>query len=333
MTDAPLVALTGISGFTGGALGARLAADGHPVRALVRPGSPFRPTAGGIEIVTGALSDADALARLVAGADTVFHIAAMYRSEGTPEEFRAVNRDATRALLDAAAAAGVRRFVYCSTCGVHGSVARTPADEDAPIDPRDPYQETKLEGEHACRDVAAQSPMDVVVIRPCAIYGPGDTRMLKMFRLVQRGLFLFVGDGRPNFHPVYIDDLVQGFVLAMRAPRAAGETFIIGGADYLPLRDYVAAAARAVGVPPPTRRVPYGLMQAAAWGCETLFKPLGLQPPLHRRRLTFFKHNRAFSIAKARRLLGYQPATGLDEGFRRTVAWYRDTGLLPPGQA
>ena len=331
MTDQPLVAITGISGFTGGALGARVAAEGYPVRAIVRPGSAFRPP-GHAEIITGQLGDREALDRLVAGADTVFHIAAMYRSEGSREEFQAVNLDATRTLLDAASAAGARRFVYCSTCGVHGSVARSPADENAPIEPQDAYQDTKWEAEQACRAMAARTGMEIAIVRPCAIYGPGDTRMLKMFRLVQRGLFLFVGDGQPNFHPVYIDDLVQGFMLAMLEPRAAGETFIIGGAEYLPLRDYVAAAARAVGAPPPTRRVPYGLMQAAAWGCETVFTPLGLQPPLHRRRLTFFKHNRAFSIEKARRLLGFRPEVGLDEGFRRTVAWYRETGLLPSGK-
>jgi nucleoside-diphosphate-sugar epimerase len=327
MTGKPLVAVTGISGFTGGALAARLADEGYPVRGLVR--APSAAGAAGVgSVVAGDLSDREALARLVSGADTVFHIAAMYRKEGTSEEFQAVNRDGTRALLAAAEKAGVRRFVYCSSIGVHGHVAETPADENAPIDPRDPYQESKLAAEEACREMAARSRMEVVIIRPCGIYGPGDTRMLKMFRMLQRGAFLFVGDGSPNFHPVYIDDLVQGFLLAMTVPQAAGETFIIGG-DFLPLRDYVGTAARAIGVAPPRRHVPYALMHAAAQLCETLCAPFGLQPPLHRRRLTFFKHNRAFSIEKAKRLLGYRPSVGLEEGFRRTVAWYREAGLLP----
>ncbi|MFC0388555.1 NAD-dependent epimerase/dehydratase family protein [Muricoccus vinaceus] len=327
MTNKPTVAVTGVSGFTGGALAARLAAEGHVVRGLARAPLP----APGIELVQGDLSDRTALARLVEGADTVFHVAAMYRTEGSAEEFMAVNRDGTRMLLELAEAAGVRRFVYCSSIGVHGSVAVTPGDENAPMDPRDPYQDSKLAAEEVCHEATARGRMEVVIIRPCGIYGPGDTRMLKMFRMLQRGAFVFVGDGSPNFHPVFIDDLVQGFMLAMTVPAAAGETFIIGG-DYLPLRDYVATAARAIGVEPPRRRLPYGLMNAAARVCEALCAPLGIQPPLHRRRLTFFKHNRAFSTEKARRLLGYRPAVPLPEGFRRTVAWYRETGLLPPGR-
>src|SRR5690606_1424109 len=97
---------------------------------------------------------------------------------------------------------------------------------------------------------------------------------------------------------------------------------------YIPLRAYVGAAAKALGVGLPRLYVPYSLMKVAAILCEGICKPFSIQPPLHRRRLTFFKHNRAFSIDKARRLLGYQPRFGLDEGFRITVAWYRQQGLL-----
>lgn len=322
----PQVAVTGASGFTGGALARRLIADGYPTRVLARKPSALEDMANA-EIVTGELTDVATLEKLVTGADTVFHIAAMYRAEGPPEEFMAVNRDATKALLDASIRAGVRRFVYCSTGGVHGHVAQTPGDENSPIKPADPYQDSKWEAEKICQEAIREGKIEVVIIRPCGIYGPGDTRMLKIFRMAQKGTFLFVGDGQPNFHPVYIDDLVEGFMLAMTTPEAKGEAFLIGG-EYLPLREYVAAAARATGVPPPTRQVPYAPMHFLAWLCELVCKPLGIQPPLHRRRLTFFKHNRAFSTAKAHRILGYTPRMSLEEGFRRTVAWYYKTGLL-----
>ena len=154
--------------------------------------------------------------------------------------------------------------------------------------------------------------------------------MLKMFRMIDKGRFFFVGDGQPNFHPVYIDDLVEGFCCAIDRQEAVGEVFIIGAANYLPLKEFIAVAARALGKTPPTLKIPYGPMNLAAAVSEAVFKPLGLQPPLHRRRLTFFKHNRAFSIEKARRLIGYEPRIGLEEGFRRTVAWYRAEGMLPP---
>ncbi len=322
------VAVTGVSGLLGGALTRRLLRDGYPVRGLLRTPDAAWENQSGLAIVAGDLSDTHALARLVKGADTVFHIAAMYRSDGPWEEFAETNWHGTERLLTTAAGAGVRRFVYCSTIGVHGSVAVSPGDEDAPLNPRDNYQRSKLHAEQACR-AAMGGDMEIVILRPCGIYGPGDLRMLKMFRMLQRGVFIQIGSGEANFHPVYIDDLVEGFMLAMVVNGIDGETFIIGGADYLPLKEYVATAAAALPAPPPRLRLPYKPMETAARLCETLCAPFGLQPPLHRRRLTFFKHNRAFSIERARTRLGYSPRVALPEGFRRTVAWYRDERLLP----
>lgn len=329
MSDSRTVAVTGATGFTGQALARRLAADGHRVRALAREGSTL-PEDLNVARIDGDLQDGEALDQLVTGADTVFHIAAMFRKEGSYEEFLKVNYEGTQALVEACRRANVRRFVHCSTIGVHGSVESGPADETAAFSPRDYYQETKLLAEQYCRAEMNRGDLEIVIIRPCAIYGPGDTRMLKMFRMVRRGLFFFVGDGMANFHPVYIDDLVDAFVLSMDGQDAAGETFIIGGPRYLPLRDYVGAAARAVGSRPPRLHLPYKPLHQMAGIVETLCTPLGLQPPLHRRRLTFFKHNRAFTSAKAQKKLGYRPKIDLDEGFQRTVAWYRQTGLLPP---
>jgi len=329
MGEKPIVAVTGAGGFTGGALVGRLLGEGYRVRALVRNPSQLEGR-DGLEVIVGDLEDGSALSRLVEGTDTVFHIAAMFRTEGSLDDFLKVNYDGTLALLEAAKQAGVRRFVYCSTIGVHGSVADIPSDEGSPFGPMDYYQETKLKAELACRAPGAADGIEMVVIRPCSIYGPGDVRLLKMFSMVQKGVFLFVGDGRPNFHPVYIDDLVEGFMLAMTSPEAAGEVFIIGAADYVPLREFVGTAARTVGASPPRHHIPFGIMEVAARICEAVFIPLGISPPLHRRRLSFFSSNRSFSIEKARRMLGYQPRVDLAEGFKRTVQWYYDQGLLTP---
>ncbi len=322
------VAVTGISGLLGGALTRRLLGDGYAVRGLLRTPDAAWEAQSGLTIVAGDLADPHSLTRLVMGTDTVFHIAAMYRSDGSWEQFAETNWHGTERMLATAAGAGVRRFVFCSTIGVHGSIADAPGDEDAPLNPRDNYQRSKLYAEQACR-AAMGGDMEIVILRPCGIYGPGDLRMLKMFRMLQRGVFIQIGSGEANFHAVYIDDLVEGFMLAMTVDGIDGETFIIGGADYLPLKDYVATAAAALPVPPPRLHLPYKPMETVARLCETLCAPFGLQPPLHRRRLTFFKHNRAFSIERARTRLGYSPRVALPEGFRRTVAWYREERLLP----
>jgi len=323
------VAVTGVTGFVGGALARRLVADGCRVKALVRGSGRLATFGADIEAVEGDLADAAARERLVDGVDTLFHAAAICQSQASPEAFMRVNVQGTADLLAAARAAGVRRFVHVSSVGVHGHVARPPGDEDSPFAARDPYQTSKLAAERACRRVIEEGGLEVSIVRPCSVYGPGDTRMLKMFKMVAARTFFFVGDGRPNFHPVYVDDVVEGTIRAATEAAAAGETFILGGPRYMPLADYVAAAARTVGAPAPWLRLPYRPFEIAARACEATFLPLGLQPPLHRRRLGFFTENRAFSIDKARRVLGYAPAVDVEEGFRRTVAWYRETGHLP----
>ena len=318
------IAITGASGLLGGALARRLLADGFHVRALFR-----RPDADWMgETIIGDLGDQAAIDRLVEGAAGVMHVAAMYRSDGPREEFMAVNRDGTQRLLHAAQAAGAKRFVYCSTIGVHGSVEDAPADEDAPFDPRDAYQESKLAAEMLCRAAVGTTPTEIVILRPCGIYGPGDTRMLKMFRMLNKRMFVQIGEGAANFHPVFIDDLVDGFVRGLTVPGIDGETFILGAARYMPLKTFVATAADALDKRPPWIRLPYKPVERVADLCEAVCHRIGVEPPLHRRRLTFFKHNRAFSIGRARDRMGYAPRIDLNEGFRRTVAWYREQGML-----
>jgi len=327
--EAPaLVAITGASGALGGVLARRLLSDGFRVRALFRTRDTAWDALPHTETVLGDLSNECALERLTEGAVGVMHIAAMYRNDGPAEAFLEVNLHGTERLLRAAQKAGAVRFVYCSTIGVHGSVERTPSDENAPLDPRDNYQESKVRAEAFCRTQIGRSVTEIVIVRPCGIYGPGDTRMLKLFRMLAKGVFVQIGAGRSNFHPVYLDDLADGFVRAMTTSGIDGETFIIGGPNYMPLRAYVAAAAAALGVPSPRIKIPYAPVNLAARLCEAICDRIGVEPPLHRRRLTFFKHNRAFSIDHARERLGYDPQVDLAEGFRRTVKWYREQGLL-----
>ena len=324
ITPPQLIALTGASGLLGGAIAKRLRQAGFRVRCLLRRPEP---TWQG-ETVLGDLADRTALGELVKGASGVLHVAAMYRSDGPREEFMSVNRDGTERLLWAAQESGVRRFVYCSTIGVHGSVRVTPSNEDAPFDPQDAYQESKLAAERICVGAVGKGPMEIVVLRPCGIYGPGDTRLLKMFTMLQKRMFVQIGEGSANFHPVFIDDLAEGFMRGLTVPGVDGEIFILGAADYTPLKTLIAQAAASLDRPPPWIRLPYKPVELIADLCETTCRKFSIEPTLHRRRLTFFKHNRAFSIAHAREGLGYDPQVDLVEGFRRTVAWYRQQGLL-----
>lgn len=323
------VAVTGASGFLGSHLTRRLLQRGVAVRALVRDRAKAPPDVE--HAIVGDICDPAALAALMARADTAFHLASNFRTvRGSAASYWAINVEGTRLALRAARQAGVRRFVHCSTIGVHGHVRRPPADEDSPFAPDDLYQMTKVAAEEVCREEIARGGLDIVIVRPAGMYGPGDLRLLKMFQQLAHRRFPLIGSGEAHFHPVYIDDAVTGFIRAAEAPNVAGEAFIIAGAQSVPLRDLIEAAARAVGSPPPRLRLPYAPIHLAAVVCEFLCRPFGLEPPLHRRRLHFFVNNRSFRIDKARRRLAYEPEVGLDEGCLRTVAWYRSAGLLPP---
>ena len=312
------VLVTGASGFTGGHLARALRTRGYDVRALVRD-----PSQG------GDLRDASALRRAAEGADVVYNIAALYRQAGLPDTvYRDVNATAVGVVIAAASDARVRRVVHCSTVGVHGDVEHPPANEDAPLRPGDIYQAAKVEGERIARQASARTGVEVVIARPTGIYGPGDRRLLKLFRGVARRRFIILGAGRIFYHLTYVEDLVEGFRLCGEAPAAAGRTYILAGAEVTTLNELAAIIADEAGVPPPRLHLPVWPFWLAGAACEAVCAPFGIEPPLYRRRVDFFTKSRAFDITRARQELGYDPTVGLREGVRRTLSWYRANGWI-----
>jgi dihydroflavonol-4-reductase len=325
------VLVTGATGFVGNHLVRTLAAAGHSVRALVRPSNRTSNLAdAGIEIVEGQLTSAADVERAAAGCARIFHVAAAFRSVAhTDEHYWRVNVGGTLNVLAAARAHGCERVVHCSTGGVHGHIECPPADETYRFKPGDIYQRTKLEAELAVA-AAAREGLPVVIVRPGAIYGEGDLRFLRLFQAIQRNRFAMVGSGNTRLHMVYVEDLVHGLMLAASHPDARGETFMIAGAEAPTLNEIVAAVADAMGARRPWVHVPVWPVYAAAFLCESVCMRLGIEPPLHRRRVGFFTHHREFDIGKARRLIAYEPRVELKEGLRRTAAWYAAAGLLAP---
>ena len=322
------VLVTGATGFTGSHLARTLASRGHQVRAFQRDAT--RGTGGpGIEIAIGDLRDRAALATAVTGVEVVYHIAAIYRQAGVSREaYRAVNATAAGELVEAAAKAGVRRVVHCSTVGVHGDIQHPPASEDAPLRPGDIYQKTKLEGEQVVREAGARLGIEVTIARPSGIYGPGDRRLLKLFRGVARRRWITLGRGRIYYHLTYIDDLVEGFRLCGEHPAAANRTYILAGGEVTTLNELVAIAAGAAGVPVPRLHLPAWPFWLAGAACEAICGPFAIEPPIYRRRVDFFTKSRAFDISRAQRELGYSPQVGLRDGVTRTIEWYRAHGWL-----
>jgi nucleoside-diphosphate-sugar epimerase len=324
------VLVTGATGFTGGHLARTLAARGQQVTALVRDPARAQPLQrAGVTLSAGDLRDRAAIERAASGVDVVYHIAAIYRQAGLKaEEYRRINADAVGTVIEAAASGGARRVVHCSTVGVHGDVEHPPADEDAPLKPGDVYQETKLEGERVARDAAARTGVEVVIARPTGIYGPGDRRLLKLFRGVARRRFPVLGSGRIFYHLTYIDDLVEGFRLCGEVPAAAGRTYILAGPEVTTLNELIERIAAAAAVAPPRLHLPVWPFWIAGAACEAVCAPLGIEPPIYRRRVDFYTKSRAFDISRARREIGYAPAVRLREGIERTLQWYRASGWI-----
>lgn len=321
--------VTGATGFTGSRLCRRLLHDGIDVAAFVRSRQKAHQLEKeGVECRVVDITDREDVHRHFRDIDKVYHIAAAYRTEHTDrQEFHRVNVTATQNLLEAARENGVKRFVHCSTVGVQGRIDDPPADEDYRFLPGDHYQQSKLDGELLARKYIKDG-LAGVVVRPVGIYGPGDRRFLKLFKPINKGYFLMIGNGKSLYHMTFIDDLIQGFILAGNHPNAVGEVFTIAGEQYTTLGELVDLVADVLGKARPRLKVPYYPMYAASILCEKICQPLGIRPPLYPRRMEFFHLDRAFSIKKAKETIGYRPQYGLKEGITKTAEWYREQGLI-----
>ncbi len=323
--------VTGGTGFTGSHLVRRLLERGGSVRVLDNQPGLFHDELRdlGAEITIASVTDEDAVRRCVEGCEVVHHLAAAFRKLNVPQShYSDVNEQGTRIVCRACVDFGVRKLVYCSTCGVHGHVQGESATEDSPIAPADYYQQTKYDGEVVVQEFVRDG-LDATTLRPTAIYGPGDPgRFVMLFRLCKRGTFTMFGDGRVHYHPVHIENLVDAFELAATVPGVTGEAFLAADDRSYSLTDLVHEVGRAMDLDMKIRRLPFAPLRAAAVVCEAVCKPIGVSPPLFPRRVDWFRQHRSFDITKARRMLGYEPRVGLDEGLRQTGDWYRRWGYL-----
>lgn len=323
--------VTGGTGFTGSHLVKRLLQRGHQVLVLDKEAGLFfqELTGLGAQIHLGDILDKELVSRLVAGCQVVFHVAAAFRQITAPKKvYWQVNVEGTRQLAEICLSAGVERFIYCSTEGVHGKIPHPPADETAPIAPKDYYQYTKYEGEKALAEVAARG-LKTIILRPTAIYGPGDPgRFLMLFKMAKKGFFPMFGSGKITYHPVYIDNFCDAFELSMTRPEAVGQTYLIADEKYYSLNEIVASVGRALGKKVRIIHLPFLPLLWASYLCEWLCFPLKITPPFFVRRADWYRENRGFSIEKAKKELGYWPRIGLDEGLKLTAKWYQENNYL-----
>ena len=325
------VLITGASGFVGGHVVNAALDSGYSVRALVRDRDRAQALeARGVELALGDLRDQASLNAAAKDCIGVLHIAALFRETNFPEAvFNDINLEGTRRLLDAAIAAGASRFVHCSTSGVLGELKEVPASEETPYNPSDMYQRSKTAGEQLALEYFRSNKISGVVIRPAMIYGPGDTRLFKIFRLISKQRFFYVGKGDAFVHFIDVRDLARAFILALEARQHSGEIYTIAGERAMTLKQAADFIADELGVARPWLHLPKRTTQLLGTVCEAVCAPFGISPPIYRRRVDFYTKHRCFRTEKAARDLGFKPARAFVDEVRDIIAWYRDHDMLP----
>lgn len=315
------VLVTGASGFVGRHVVAELLRRSAKVRAVVRPGGAATLTVSGVELVglSGfGFATAD-WADAVAGCRVVIHLAARAHVLHDPHEdpaaaFYLANVDFARACAAAAASAGVKRFIFMSSIGVHGGASGTrPFHADSDLAPHTLYARSKADAEGALAEVVHGTGMELTVIRPPLVYGPGAPgNFAALLSAVERGWPLPLGKVTINHRSfVAIDNLVDLIMTCLDHPAAANRTFLVSDGEDLSIADLLRRLGVAMGRPARLLPVPVGVLALAAklLGKMEMFQSLcgSLQ----------------VDISKTRELLGWCPPIGVDEGLKRAVGGLR----------
>jgi nucleoside-diphosphate-sugar epimerase len=317
--------VTGAAGFIGAHVAHALKEDGWSVRAYDLDQPPHDVD----DWARGDVLDVEALQRAVDGCDAVFHLAAIIGFGGRYEDFWKINAVGTRHALDAAARAGVRRFVHTSSIVVFGNDFTGRVDERDPVRGTGrPYTDTKIAGEQIVLQAHAAGEVECTVVRPGDVYGPRSRPWVVLpLEAIRRRQLVLPARGRGLVSPVYVDDLVEGYVRAAREPAAAGQVITVTGAESVAARDFFRHHFEWLGM-----RGPVGIPTAAALGLATvgdaLYRLRGQPSEANPGAVRYLTRCGTISIDRARSLLGYEPAVGLDEGMRRTRDWAAAEGLI-----
>ena len=317
--------VTGATGFLGSSLVTELVKRQQPVRILARDEKKARQLFGdAVTITPGDITDAVQVQQAVDGATTIYHLAGRLYHPSIPAElYCQTHVEGMRTLLKACQGqTQLRRIVHVSTTGVHGVTGETPAAEDTPFAPTNPYEATKLEGELLALKAYQEQGLPVTVVRPGLVYGPGDLHLLGFFVAIKKGLFRVIDGGKALLHPVYIDDLVAALLLCAERPQALGRSYNIAGERPVSVRELATAIAQALDRELPADSIPLWLANLASDIFAVIPGMKGEHAPLTRSRVKFLTHSRIYDISRAKSELGYVPRVELEEGTKLTAAWY-----------
>jgi nucleoside-diphosphate-sugar epimerase len=326
MSEPKTLFITGATGLVGSHVVEEALKRGFRVKALVRASSDTRwLDSMGVEKVAGDLEDTEALRKGVEGADWVFNCAAKVGDWGTLEEFRRLNVAALKLLLDAASAAQVEKFVHVSSLGVYEGRDHFGTDETTPTaaEALDGYTRSKVEAEALALSYVKERGLPLTVVRPGFIYGERDRTVLpKLVHSLTTGRFAYFGSGEQALNCIYVKNLVHALFLAAESSTSVGEVFNVTDGPRVSKKQFIGKVAELAGLKPPRRRIPLWLAWTLAVLLERRAKRKGLTtPPLvNKARYKFLGLNLDYSIAKARKVLGYEPPFTTEQGLVAAMA-------------
>jgi len=321
----PPILITGASGFIGGEMARRLAERGRRILALDLPDRPIshlsRP---GIEIVRGDVTsreDCDRAASLAAGG-AVVHCAALMGGSLPRDEAMRINASGTGTLASAASAAGAKRFVYVSSVTIHGMPAISGVDESHPsVSIGLPYADSKIAAEAALTSLHDAGSIDLTILRPGDVYGPrAGEWVVKLVEALRGGTMIYIGGGKGLVNTTYVDNLIDAVDCCLDGRGSGGRYLVTDGAP-VTWKAYLQALAGACGARPPRISIPKVIAWPAVLAMEAAFPLVGRRPPLGRLGYRLLTSRTSYSIARARKDLGWRPAVGFEEGMRRVAEW------------
>lgn len=322
-----VVLVTGGTGFTGAVLVRRLCELGCTVKVVARASSNRAPLSDlPVQWISGDVYDASVIEPAVEGVNYIFHVAAAYREAKISDEiYSLVHVESTKILANAALKnPNFKRFLHVSTVGVLGHIDNPPADESTPYNPGDVYQETKTVAETWIIDFSKKTGLPITIVRPAAIYGPGDRRLLKVFKMAKLPVIPVIGFSKGLYHLIHVEDLVAFMMLSARHNQTLGEIYICGNPEAISIKGIIEVIADTIANKPRYIRVPAWPFFMLGWLCEVICKPLNVEPPIYRRRVAFFTKDRAFNTSKMREQTGYQYKYSNEQGLVATAKWYVD---------
>jgi len=321
--------LTGGTGFVGSHIAEQARSRGWTVRALARANSDTAFLRSiGVEIISGELTDTELLKSALNGADYVVHSAAKVGDWGPVEDYRAVNVEGLRVLLNACVGLPIQRFVHVSSLGVYEARHHYGTDEREPLPDLhiDGYTQSKVESEKLALEYHRTKQLPIAIVRPGFIYGPRDRSVLpRMIERLSARNVKYIAQGKYALNTTYVGNLVHAIFLALENPAAVGEVFNITDGEFVSKRRFFEAVADGLGIPRPTRSIPLWLAKPLAKWREGVFRRRNKpHPPIITQAIVKFAGlNLDFSIGKARTVLGYTPTTTFAQAMNQTIEWFR----------